>query len=326
MLSTEELARINDATRRQAATVEADKSRLLNQPPEPSGVDHSAIKRKLEKMGLFELANDLKVCRPASLASLDEFITEDPAMLRLKKQVEYLCEMDDPVLIHGESGTGKELIARALHGRKSAPFIAVNTTALPLHLMESELFGHAKGSFTGADSNKIGILEGAGNGTVFLDEIGDMELTLQSKLLRVLQEKVIRPVGTNAEREIHCRVVAATHQVIRKEPSHGAKTVIWKEGFRQDLYWRLATHTLHISPLRDRPEDIREILDAVIDPDQRLPETFRDEMVAMQLEGNFRELNALCQRKFLAMKVDDTQGELYIPGIVSHAAYVHEKE
>ncbi len=155
------------------------------------------------------------------------------------------------ILIQGESGTGKEMVARAIHEsgpRKSNPFVAVNCGAIPENLLESELFGHAKGSFTGANQRKIGLFEEANSGTLFLDEIGDMDPALQTKLLRVLQEKKIRPVGDNQLRDVDVRVVAATHRDLAME--------IEKGKFREDLYYRLNVIPIHVPALRERPGDI----------------------------------------------------------------------
>lgn len=155
------------------------------------------------------------------------------------------------VLITGESGTGKEVIAKALHqlgNRSHGPFITINCSAIPETLLESELFGHAKGSFTGASDKKVGLFEEAEGGTLFLDEIGDMSLALQAKLLRVLQEKKIRRVGENQQRPIHVRVVSATHKNLRNE--------VIKKTFREDLFFRLNVIPIHIPPLRQRKDDI----------------------------------------------------------------------
>lgn len=155
------------------------------------------------------------------------------------------------ILITGESGTGKEVVARALHNcspRSGKSFIAINCTAIPESLMESELFGHAKGSFTGATSDKKGLFEEAQGGTIFLDEIGDMDMGLQAKLLRVLQERTIKPVGSNQFKTIDVRVIAATHKDLKK--------AIANQTFREDLYYRLSVIPIVIPPLRHRPEDI----------------------------------------------------------------------
>jgi len=176
-----------------------------------------STRAQLERVGLGELAESIKFIPAKSITRLNDFITEDPDMIQLKRRVMLLAEIDDPVLIHGETGTGKEIIAAALHGWRTGKFLAINTTSLPDNLLESELFGHVAGAFTGANTSRVGKLEAAEGGTIFLDEIGDMKSNLQEKLLRALQEKVITPVGSNEERPINGRVIAATHKVIRKE-------------------------------------------------------------------------------------------------------------
>ncbi|MBN2719124.1 MAG: sigma-54-dependent Fis family transcriptional regulator [Deltaproteobacteria bacterium] len=176
------------------------------------------------------------------------------------KQIISLCEKiatsPASVLLSGESGTGKEVIARAIHfngNRKQNPFIAVNCGALPEQLMESELFGHMKGAFTGANENKIGLVQAAEGGTLFLDEIGELPLPLQVKLLRVLQEKTVRPVGAQKESPVDVRIISATNQDLSSQVTNG--------GFRTDLFYRLNVITIDIPPLRRRKEDIKPLID-----------------------------------------------------------------
>lgn len=155
------------------------------------------------------------------------------------------------VLITGESGSGKEVIARAVHelgDKKDGPFIAINCSAIPENLLESELFGHAKGAFTGAHDKKVGLFEEANKGTLFLDEIGDLSLPLQAKLLRVLQERKVKRIGENQYRDITARIICATHKDLRKEVSEGR--------FREDLYFRLNVIPIYMPPLRERKDDI----------------------------------------------------------------------
>lgn len=155
------------------------------------------------------------------------------------------------ILISGESGSGKEVVAKAVHelgDKKDGPFIAINCSAIPENLLESELFGHAKGSFTGANDKKVGLFEEANKGTLFLDEIGDLSLPLQAKLLRVLQERKIKRIGENQYRDITARIICATHKDLRKEVSEGK--------FREDLYFRLNVIPIYMPPLRERKEDI----------------------------------------------------------------------
>ncbi len=155
------------------------------------------------------------------------------------------------IFISGESGTGKEVFAKYIHNestRKKGPFVAINCSAIPENLLESELFGHAKGAFTGAQDKKIGLFEEAEDGTLFLDEIGDLSLPLQAKILRVLQEKKIKRVGENQQRAVNCRIISATHKDLISEIKHGR--------FREDLYFRLKVIPIHLPPLRERREDI----------------------------------------------------------------------
>lgn len=172
-------------------------------------------------------------------------------MVRLFQQIQRLAKAQGPVLILGESGTGKELVARAVHAeslRAGFPFLAVNCAGIPAELLESEFFGHASGSFTGAKTSRKGLLQQADGGTLLLDEIGEMPLVLQAKLLRALQDGWIRPVGEDQEIQVNVRILAATHQDLRKAVEEGR--------FREDLYYRLETFALHIPPLRDREDDI----------------------------------------------------------------------
>lgn len=203
------------------------------------------------------------------------------------------------VLISGESGTGKERVARAIHDigpRSKKPFVAINCTAIPDTLLESELFGHAKGSFTGAVQRKKGMFEEADGGTVFLDEIGDMDQALQAKLLRVIQEKRIRLVGENIDRPIDVRILAATHKDLKAAIKNGS--------FREDLYYRLSVIPIVIPPLRHRPEDIATLAEHFFKKfaaeNASLMQGFTKEamerLIAMPWEGNVRELENLVER------------------------------
>jgi len=174
-----------------------------------------------------------------------------PAMLSLFQQIRQIAKADGPVLISGESGTGKELVARAVHeesGVSQGPFLAVNCAGIPEHLLESEFFGHEAGSFTGAVKSRQGIFAEAEGGTLLLDEISEMPVSLQVKLLRMLQDGTFRPVGSNRERQVNVRVLAATNRNIEEMVQAG--------DFREDLFFRLETFTLHVPPLRERSTDI----------------------------------------------------------------------
>ncbi|MBN1654999.1 MAG: sigma-54-dependent Fis family transcriptional regulator [Deltaproteobacteria bacterium] len=179
------------------------------------------------------------------------FVGKSQAMQRVIEMVKRVASAPSSVLITGESGTGKELVARALHNegvRADKPFIGINCAALPEPLLESELFGHVKGAFTGATANKEGLFRAAESGTLFLDEIGELPATLQVKLLRVLQERAVRPVGGEKETPVDVRLIAATNRDVEKDVEEGR--------LRQDLFYRLNVIRLHLPPLRDRPEDI----------------------------------------------------------------------
>lgn len=178
-------------------------------------------------------------------------VTRSPLMERLLEQAGMVAQSDVSVLINGQSGTGKEIIAQAIHNaspRRDKPFVAINCGALPEQLLESELFGHARGAFTGAVSNREGLFQAAEGGTLFLDEIGDMPVALQVKLLRVLQERKVRPLGSNRDIDIDVRIISATHRDLPKAMARGE--------FREDLFYRLNVVNLKIPPLAERTEDI----------------------------------------------------------------------
>ncbi|MEX0837499.1 MAG: sigma-54 dependent transcriptional regulator [Gemmatimonadota bacterium] len=187
-------------------------------------------------------------------AAADPIVGEGPAMAHVFERIARVARSDSTVLLTGESGTGKELVARALHAagpRSRGPFVAVNCAAIPEQLLESELFGHQKGAFTGAVASRSGRFERADGGTLLLDEVGDMSPVLQAKLLRALEERTVEPVGGDGPRPIDVRVVAATHRDLRDRTLDGS--------FREDLYYRLAVVDIHLPPLRERGPDIRAL-------------------------------------------------------------------
>lgn len=213
----------------------------------------SFLTKPVDKDALYQAIDDaLEQSAPATDERWREaIVTRSPLMLRLLEQARLVAQSDVSVLINGQSGTGKEIFAQAIHNaspRNGKPFIAINCGALPEQLMESELFGHARGAFTGAVSNREGLFQAAEGGTLFLDEIGDMPAPLQVKLLRVLQERKVRPLGSNRDIDIDVRIISATHRDLPKAMARGE--------FREDLYYRLNVVSLKIPTLAERTEDI----------------------------------------------------------------------
>ncbi|MEI7253331.1 two-component system response regulator GlrR [Dickeya dadantii] len=213
----------------------------------------SFLTKPVDRDALYKAIDDaLKLSPPASDESWSAaVVTRSPIMLRLLEQAKMVAQSDVSVLINGQSGTGKEVLAQAIHAaspRAGRPFIAINCGALPEPLLESELFGHARGAFTGAVSQREGLFQAAEGGTLFLDEIGDMPLALQVKLLRVLQERKIRPLGSNRDIDINVRIISATHRDLPKAMEKGE--------FREDLYYRLNVVNLKLPALNERAEDI----------------------------------------------------------------------
>lgn len=232
-----------------------------------------------------------------------EIIGNSPAINRVIELTRRIADSDVPVLIEGESGTGKELFAKALHYwsvRSDEPFIAINSGALPEQLIESELFGHVKGSFTGANQDKKGLVEAASSGTLFLDEIGEMPLAVQVKLLRFLETGEYRRVGDVKERKVKVRVVAATNRDMEKEIELGH--------FREDLYYRLNVVKLSIPPLRRRKEDIPELIKFFIQksrtPNKQLSLQAEKALLNYSYPGNIRELHHIIERGLLLSEND----------------------
>ena len=213
----------------------------------------SFLTKPVDKDALYKAIDDaLEQSSPATDERWRQaIVTRSPQMLRLLEQAGMVAQSDVSVLIIGQSGTGIEIVAQAIHNaspRHEKPFIAINCGALPEQLLESELFGHARGAFTGAVSNREGLFQAAEGGTLFLDEIGDMPVALQVKLLRVLQERKVRPLGSNRDIDIDVRIVSATHRDLPKAMARGE--------FREDLFYRLNVVNLKIPPLSERAEDI----------------------------------------------------------------------
>jgi two-component system NtrC family response regulator len=231
--------------------------------------------------------------QPADRSSSDQLVGSSEAMRTVQKSIGLLADSDATVLIMGETGTGKELVAHAMHDfgrRKSAPFIAVNCASIPSELMESELFGHVKGAFTGAVSERLGAFRQAHGGTLLLDEIGDMDLTLQAKILRALQERVITPIGGKPT-EVNVRVIAATHRDLKSRVSEGL--------FREDLFYRLHVVPIELPPLRARIADIVPLAEHFLRltaPGKALSADAAAILVRHHWPGNIRELKNAMER------------------------------
>ncbi len=250
--------------------------------------------------GLIDSA--LKLEEATSLASgATRMIGDSPVMQTLRGQINKLARSQAPIYISGESGSGKEVAARLIHEqgpRAAGPFIPVNCGAIPSELMESEFFGHKKGSFTGAVADKQGLFEAATGGTLFLDEVADLPLSMQVKLLRAIQEKAVRPVGAQQEIDINVRILSATHKDLSIEVDCGH--------FRQDLYYRLNVINLDMPPLRERGDDIVALADLVLnrlskDYDASKPKLSQAALQALSnydFPGNVRELENLLERAF----------------------------
>ncbi|HEX9139161.1 MAG TPA: sigma-54 dependent transcriptional regulator [Steroidobacteraceae bacterium] len=269
------------------------------------------------KLGAFDFVSkplDLGVLRKLVTAAIRLAENADPsksvsrgpqllghstAMQNLRELIARVARSQAPVHLAGESGTGKELVARLIHGlgpRSAAPFVPVNCGAIPSELMESEFFGHRRGSFTGAVSDKQGLVQSAEGGTLFLDEVADLPLHMQVKLLRVIQEKAIRPVGEQRETPIDVRVLSATHKTLAEQVAAGR--------FREDLYYRINVIEMRVPPLREHAEDIADLADVILARLTRqrageapqLSAAARDALAEYAFPGNVRELENILER------------------------------
>ena len=237
---------------------------------------------------------------PVQNSALQRLVGRSESMQQVHAMVAKVARSMAPVLVHGESGTGKELVARAVHelsSRAAGPFIAVNCGAIPENLLEAEFFGYRKGAFTGAVEDREGFFQAAQGGTLFLDEIGDLPLAMQSKLLRVIQERAVRPIGAVSEAPVNVRIVSATHRDLGEEVHAGR--------FRQDLYYRLNVICIRLPPLRERIADLGPICSAVLERIARdagvtpVPTMSADALRFLSgyaFPGNVRELENLLQR------------------------------
>jgi two-component system response regulator PilR (NtrC family) len=240
-----------------------------------------------------------KNMKPYQSSDNTELLGSSPAIEHIRVMIRKLARSQAPIYISGESGTGKELAARLIHKqgpRKDKPFVAVNCGAIPAELMESELFGHKKGSFTGAISDNPGLFRAADGGTLFLDEIADLPFHMQVKLLRAIQEKSIRPVGARNELPVDVRIISATHKDLSK--------MVQQNEFRQDLYYRINVIELLIPPLRDRTEDIPYLALHIVHrlsadmqlPTQKVDRIALKKLVNYTFPGNVRELENILER------------------------------
>jgi len=263
-----------------------------------------AVNRGLEKISI--LNENLLLKHELEKSDLNaeksfEYATISPELKAILNDVNKVAKSDSTVLITGENGTGKEVLAKYIYHhskRANQPFVVVNCAAIPNQLLESELFGHAKGSFTGAINDHKGYFEIANNGTIFLDEIGDMPLDLQVKILRALQEKTIQPIGALSPRKIDFRVVAATHRNLREAAELGT--------FRQDLYYRLKYLTIEVAPLRERPEDIEPLVRYFINQMEEktglkkpISDSALRKLKSHSWPGNVRDLEAVVKKAFV---------------------------
>jgi two-component system response regulator PilR (NtrC family) len=249
---------------------------------------------------------------PKDRARRTRLLGTSAAMDRLRDMITRVARSQAPVHISGESGTGKELVARLIHetgSRRDAPFVPVNCGAIPSELMESELFGHRKGSFTGAVADKPGLVQAAEGGTLFLDEVADLPLPMQVKLLRLIQEKAVRPVGDQREQSVDVRILSATHRDLGELVAAGR--------FREDLYYRLNVIELVVPPLRERLEDVRELATSIL---ERLaersgtpcPVLSRDALRMLEeysYPGNVRELENILERALTLCSGDEIRPE-----------------
>ncbi|HEX3275326.1 MAG TPA: sigma-54 dependent transcriptional regulator, partial [Gemmatimonadales bacterium] len=257
--------------------------------------EHSQLRQELSYYRRREAARE---------APQDGVIGESPVFRAVLDQARQIAALDEtpPVLITGETGTGKGLVARTIHGgsgRAGRPFIEVNCTAIPATLMEAELFGHERGAFTDAKESRMGLFEAAEGGFLFLDEVGDLELSLQGKLLKAVEERTVRRVGGTRDRKIDVRILAATNRELARDAQ--------QERFRRDLYFRLAVIILHLPPLRERGEDVLILAQHYLDRFnakygkgvRRIDQRAQEQLLSYPWPGNVRELSHVIERAVL---------------------------
>ncbi len=267
------------------------------------------IRNALEKS---TLVTETKVLKKRFLKSFD-IVGNSDAILQVKNTIEKVAPTEARVLITGPNGSGKELVARWIHAKSSranSPMVEVNCAAIPSELIESELFGHEKGSFTSAIKQRIGKFEQANNGVLFLDEIGDMSLSAQSKVLRALQENKITRVGGDKEISVNVRVVAATNKDLKKEIQEGK--------FREDLYHRLSVIVIHVPPLKDRKEDIPLLVNRFLEDiaseygssKKKITESALHQLQQYEWTGNIRELRNVTERLVIMSEEEITDNDV----------------
>lgn len=310
--------------------IEAMKKGAYDYITKPFEVDEVklTVKKCLSQSQLYRENIELRK-RLEGQDSLDSFIGESRVVVELKKMVKQVAPTDSTILVSGESGTGKEIIARSIHQlskRSEKPFVSINCAALPETLLESELFGHRKGSFTGAFSDKEGLLKSADGGSFFLDEVGNTSPAIQMKLLRVLEGKEFTPVGDTRPVKVDIRLIAATNADLESEVKAGR--------FREDLFWRLNVFAIHAPPLRERKEDLPILLNHFLQRTcakqdlqlKRVSPEALDFLSSYDWPGNVRELQNLVERMVLFSRGEVIGPEEIPKGIEPESGAPEEKE
>lgn len=302
--------------------VNALKQGVDNFLTKPVDLDHLGVLVR-KTLDLYDLRRRVHDLKNATGESSPVVIGESQSMQTLLSAIEQLAGTDESVLVTGESGTGKEVVARQIHARSrrsKGPFIPFNCAAVPEGLAESELYGHTKGAFTGADAARSGLFRASEGGTIFLDEIGELPLPLQASLLRFLQDKSVRPVGSAQEETVDTRIVAATNRDLKAEVKAG--------NFREDLYYRLETFTLTVPPLRERNSDIPLLTAHFLSEFAREFNKDRVELSSEAMErllhyrypGNIRELRSLLKRAVLFSAPGKAISQVPLPETESQSA------
>jgi DNA-binding NtrC family response regulator len=302
--------------------IEAMKKGAFDYLTKPFKVDELilTVRRALEYSEIKAERDELRETL-VTQCKFDVVVAESQPMKRVCEQVRRVAPTDATVLLTGESGTGKEVLARAIHNnsrRRDKPWIAVNCAALPEALLESEMFGYVKGSFTGANTDRKGLFEAADGGTLFLDEISSMPISLQGKLLRVLQEREMRPVGGTATIAVNVRVLAASNVNLEEKVKEGS--------FRQDLYYRLAVIAIDIAPLRDRTEDVLPLVQFFLRKETpagtacpRISREAADAMMRCPWPGNVRELENAIKHAMAFVQNDEITLETLPTRVAAYA-------